>query len=168
MINRTTFHFGLVFSLLLGAAVVGCGGPDRPANFPDIYPCTLTFVQEGQPVAGVNVMLFSKGEPCPWVVSSITDEAGNASLRTHAKYDGCPKGTWTIVATKEEIADDPGSESEGDDGESGGSGDIYTLINPEYTSRDTSTLEITIEGKTKQTIDLGPAVHELIGNTSDI
>jgi len=68
-------------TILVTAALVGCGGEKKPVGFPPIYPVTLHVTQEGKPLEGASVALVAPDGSVPWVVGGTTDADGNVKLR---------------------------------------------------------------------------------------
>lgn len=153
------FRNVVVFCLLaLLGNVYGCGGDKRPDGMPKIFPCTLTFTQGEKPLAGAQIMLYTKGEPCPWTVGGTTDENGEAAIKTHGKFNGAPKGEWSVVVTKNYIV----YKNEKDV-----VGDVYSNVELDYTDKETTPLEFKTDGKTKQSFDLGEEVEIYLSDVND-
>lgn len=153
MFNFRNIIIFCLFALL--GNMLGCGGDKRPDGMPKIFPCTLTLTQGGKPLPGAMVLLYSKGEPCPWTVGGTTDDNGEAVLKTHGKFNGAPKGEWTVVVTKNIII----YKNESDD-----IGDVYSNVELDYTDKETTPLELKIDGKTKQSFDVGSEVQILLSD----
>ncbi len=79
---------------LLGAvaltAVVGCGGPKKPADLPELYPVKITVIQDGQPLEGASVMLNDPSLKIRFVMGGQTDAQGVAEIKTDAQFPGAP------------------------------------------------------------------------------
>ena len=105
-------------------------------------------------------------------------------MMTNGMYTGAPAGTYKAVVVKQEIdrsrqqdpyANVPNPEvdmmayqewymrNEGRITASGGrEPTVYTLINPQFASPDTTTLEVTITtGRNNHTLDVGPAIRKV-------
>lgn len=92
----------LIFILLLLPFVIGCQSK-FPANWPKIYPCKIQVVQNGVPIAGVDVTLIRVSDHGSWAVSGRTDQNGNAEIETSwtkAGQKGAPEGTFKVVLFK--------------------------------------------------------------------
>ncbi|MCL2120082.1 MAG: hypothetical protein FWH27_16820 [Planctomycetaceae bacterium] len=157
----------LLFAFFVCATISGCRDASRPADLPTLYPCILTFQQEGKPLVGAVISLEPAGKSSKWAVTSITDESGVARVVTHGKYPGAPEGDYAIVIYKEEneqektnrtTVDDLGNEVE-----VGGMISTYSCVEKDYTDPATSPLKITItKGKNEQNFECGKAVRVLL------
>ncbi len=89
---------------LLGAvaltAVVGCGGPKKPADMPELYPVKITVIQDGQPLEGASVMLNDPSLKIRFVMGATTDSKGVATIKTDAQFPGAPAGDFKITVRK--------------------------------------------------------------------
>lgn len=153
-------HFLLSFvsctlCVALCTAFVGCG-QELPDGMPELYPTTLTFTQEGKPLAEASVVLVPQFD-CAWMVSGLTDADGSVRLKTHGKYDGAPAGKFKICVTK--------TVSEGELPTMGSSQaavpmTFYQAVEAQYGKADTTPLEIEIgaDKKPVTSFDAGKAV----------
>lgn len=133
---------------------------------PKLFPCTITLVEEGKPAAGIEIFLYSKGEKIPWSINGITDDNGKAVLRSHGKFRGVARGTYSVVLSKR-VEENPSQQEAATD-------DIYqnvvnkkpiqvfSLVDLKYTQKETTSLEITVEKRTDQKFELGPPVRSLL------
>lgn len=89
---------------LLGAvalsAVVGCGGPKKPADLPELYPVKITVIQDGQPLEGASVMLNDPSLQVRFVMGGQTDAKGVAEIKTDAQFSGAPAGEFKVTIRK--------------------------------------------------------------------
>jgi len=89
---------------LLGAvaliAVVGCGGPKKPADLPELYPVKITVIQDGQPLEGASVMLNDPSLKIRFVMGGQTDAQGVAEIKTDAQFPGAPAGEFKVTVRK--------------------------------------------------------------------
>jgi hypothetical protein len=133
-----------MFCVLLN---VGCSNQrDKPKDLPALFPCTLTFTQDGAPLDGANISLHSKSK---WSVGGVTDENGNVKLVTNGFYDGVPADTYKIVVRKVVEVESNGEVVSRTD-----------VINAKFKKEGTTSLEITIsQGNNDQTFDLGKVVN---------
>ena len=96
MTYRLTLPF-LLFSLVLFG---GCGGPAKPAGFPDLVrPVTVKVHKDGVPLEGIMVSLHQKGETLPFNISGLTRTDGVATLQTSRNTyvkPGVPVGTFVV------------------------------------------------------------------------
>lgn len=151
--------------------VVGCKGQARPDGMPDLVPASFKVLQDGQPVAGVTVNLFTEGHGFP--VSGVSDETGLVKLSTYSQdYDGAPVGEYRVTAYKVEIT--PSEYGEECPNEMAAAQEwmskrcseyrpSYDLVNPECKNGGTTPLKISIKanGADPAELDLGPATHEM-------
>lgn len=151
----------MIFGTLLGVLVslTGCHGEPVPEGLPKLFPCELTFEQEGKPLVGAVVMLTSKNKPCPWSVGGTTDENGTAIIRTHGKFVGAPEGTFIVTVNKEELEDLPEDSNKRPM--------VYSLVDSQYTTSDESTLEVVVSAKTIENYDIGAEARIEAGRDGD-
>ncbi|GHT27924.1 hypothetical protein FACS18942_07840 [Planctomycetales bacterium] len=141
-----------LFILLLS----GCGGVERPADMPQLYPCEITVTAEGTPLAGATIGLYSAVPDFKWTIGGLTNEQGKAVVTTHGKYSGVPAGEYTVTVEKLEPepydAEKPPAQIK-----------IYTLTNPEYTDKDKSPLKLTVQKKkTSESVDTGKPIKAVL------
>ncbi len=86
--------------LIALVAVVGCGGQKKPADLPELYPCKITVIQDGKPLEGASVILNDPSGSSRFVMASITDAKGVATLKTDGKYAGVPEGKYKVLISK--------------------------------------------------------------------
>ena len=147
---RQTFPFFLSALLCCVFFFTGCGGDGgkraKPKDLPRLFPCTLTFTQEGVPLEGASIILHSEDR---WAVGGKTDEKGEASLVTNGHYDGAPAGTYKITVRKMITVQDAEGEVT-----------KQTDVIPDQFKREAMTpLEIEIgKSDNNKTFDLGKAV----------
>lgn len=138
----------------------GCSKSDRPADLPQLYPCTVTIMQDGNPLAGASVGLVAITE-VKYRSSSITDEKGCASMITYG-FPGVPESKYKVTVRKEIMGD----MVYGDNPSTGEKNALiryntYRTVEPKYSSVDQSPHEIEITNSkrgTEQTFDIGKAV----------
>ena len=102
-----TYRF-VVFSCLSASIVLmlsGCGGERLPPGIPKLYPATLTVMQDGNPLAGAEVIIINTDPAVNWPAGGITDQNGVLRLRTMGRYDGAPAGTYIVSVSKREVPD---------------------------------------------------------------
>ena len=154
-------HLPFFATLLIAITIIGCSDTPRPDGLPTLYPCTITIKQDGKPLEGADILLYDPAITDRWIVAGQTDTSGVAVLRTHGQFPGAPEGRFKVVVSK--------TESEG----RGWSGDepratwedikVYSFVAKEYGNRESTPLEIVIDGKKKsETFDLGTAERILI------
>jgi len=164
--KRSMFMLPLV--AVVATLFSGCAQEQKPDGLPDLYPCTLTLTQDGQPLAGATVQVLSADADGKWSAGGTTDEQGKVILVTYGKYQGVQAGKHKVVVSKQE-SDVPEGEMEAGivvPG-SGGGGTLptsYTLVEKEYTSQETTPLELEIvpDQDNDQTFECGKAIREKI------
>ncbi len=127
---------------------------------PDLYPCTVTLSQGGEPLEGALIHCQSDDPKLiRWAVTGQTDAKGVAKIFTMGKYEGAPAGTYAVVVVKEETEGaasstpvDIGETSTGDR-----SAPVFSLVSLEFTTKETTPLRITVEanGNSKFDLDCG-------------
>ena len=136
--------------LLLVFMIAGCGGSGgqrkKPSDLPPLYPCTLTFTQEGVPVDDAHITLHSDSK---WAVGGRTDEKGEVKPVTNGFYDGVPAGMYKITVAKMVIVEN----------EAGDTVKQTEVVDKTFRKKETTPLEIEIvKGNNDQTFDVGKAV----------
>jgi len=146
-----------VIVLLVTTVIYGCRSSNRVQGLPALYPCRLTLIQDGKPLADASVQLYAEEESI-WPVTGLSDASGTAILVTYGQFPGVPLGKYQIVVKKTR------SDRTGGDNEySSGITKVYSLIEIEHIKKDTTKLEITIEkGQNSLTIDVGKSVEILV------
>ena len=147
--KRTIIPY-LFFLLPLLMVSIGCNrGPAKPEGFPPLFPCTLTFEQEGSPLSGAVFSLLSVDDPSfKWSVGGITDEAGKAVLTTNGLHRGAPAGKYKITVRKMVVLARTEETLKRAD-----------VIDPLLQKAETTTLEIEIaKGDNEKTLEVGKAV----------
>ena len=139
------------FSVILA----GCGGEKKPDGLPPLTPLTVTITQAGAALEKATVMFIEtasdKGAQ-KWSVSGVTNDKGEAIMKTHG-FPGAPIGSYKVVVSKEEIIYDnstPPNVTE-----------RLNLVEKKYTSiRETDLKADVAEGMPTMTFDVGKAVRE--------
>ena len=90
----------LLFALLLVSACQRL--PDRPADLPELHPCTVSVTFGGEAIEGVTVSLVSDIQGYKWKAGGKTDEKGIVKLKTAFAYPGVPVGTFKVSFSKME------------------------------------------------------------------
>ncbi|RMG34298.1 MAG: carboxypeptidase regulatory-like domain-containing protein [Planctomycetota bacterium] len=100
---------GDVLLLLACAAVLGCGGgPDLPKTVP-VKGTVKT--KDGKPLANVTVEFVPDGGG--QTATGTTDENGNYTLTTPGVGEGAVPGTYKVVLSKTQAAEDTSIYSSG-------------------------------------------------------
>jgi hypothetical protein len=141
------------FALFL--LVCGCSGPSKPDGLPDRLPFEVTLTQDGKPLSEASVQLVSPD--VPWAITGNTDATGKAKVVTHGQFGGVPPGLYKVIVAKHEtettLSDDKKMQTL----------KIYSLVDPQYIDRNTTTLELTVEKEKKSaTLDVGSPIRVLI------
>ena len=97
-----SFRLSFVLSLIILLCLSGCGGASRPADLPKLYPASITVTQEGKPLAGAMVMLYSTADNFKWSVAGITNSSDTAELKTHGQFPGALLGEYKVTVNKTE------------------------------------------------------------------
>ena len=168
--------FAIIFSLLATVTLltVGCDSQKLPPGMPDLYPTTLTFTCDGQPLDDAVITLVPQDGPAKgqWVIGGRTDASGVLNVKTHGQYDGAPEGKMVVCVDKQRIVPGPISQTERPTDDIGAMQDydrkvreeqeIYLVAGQELKDPATSTLEITITpGKNRKEFEV-PKVDERI------
>ncbi|MDR2171354.1 MAG: carboxypeptidase-like regulatory domain-containing protein [Planctomycetaceae bacterium] len=145
--------------------IFGCGDKSRPVDLPPLYPCTITITQDGKPLAEASVTL-EPADPAnvKYKASALTGADGSVKMKTYG-FDGTPIGKYKIVVTKiiNENIEVKLNESTGK--EEATSYQKYRLVEPKFTSAETTPLEIEVNGKDKKlqkNCDVGKPIKEAI------
>ncbi|MDO5582167.1 MAG: hypothetical protein Q4G69_13650 [Planctomycetia bacterium] len=140
------YQIPLFFLFLLLVCAIGCGGPERPAGFPDIYPCEVRLTQEKQPLANASILLKSDLPDLDrWAIAGITDANGVAVLTTNGKFPGAPEGDFIVCVSKEEIEYGPEKMVQGEMVKTNPK--KFLCVEKIYSDSKTSPLKIKIEKK---------------------
>lgn len=154
-----------IILLIFITSIVGCGDKSRPSDLPPLYSCTVTVTQDSKPLEEVMVMFEPiDSADVKYSAAAITSADGNALMKTYG-FQGVPVGKYKVVVTKiiGEASEYKLNESTGR--EETVNSKRYRLIEPQFTSAETTPHEIEITGKEKnvsKTFDVGKAVKEFI------
>ncbi|MDR1382465.1 MAG: hypothetical protein LBJ67_01260 [Planctomycetaceae bacterium] len=157
------FCAGVSFTLI---SICGCGqSPGLPGDFPKIYPCEISVIQEGKPLEDAMVSLNPIGNTDKYAggCSATTDAHGKAFLMTYGQ-NGIPAGKYKILISK--LKDEGGKEVEDPFGiKSIQGGKVYSYIEAKYSDKNLTPYEIEIKDKKEvQTLqcDVGAAIHKYL------
>lgn len=89
------YRYFVLFAIFCCA---GCKDSGSPPDLPKLYPCTISVVQEGKPLPGARVELFSVDSQ-KYRPAATSDASGNATLMTYG-YPGAPAGKYKILVRK--------------------------------------------------------------------
>ncbi|MDO5580374.1 MAG: hypothetical protein Q4G69_04525 [Planctomycetia bacterium] len=162
------FFFAFSFLAIL-SVISGCSGEKRPDGMPKLYPCRITILQEGKPLANATVDLVSKNGSFKWSIMGTTDANGLAELRTHSLYKGVPSGTFSVAVEKREPESDPKKLENLPPEQRNKPIKIFSYVDAKYTSSDTSPLEMTVEkSPVSKEFDLGKPVRKHVDTLGKI
>ena len=159
--------------LFLSVALIGCGPADnRPDGMPPLFPTTITVTQDGVPLVGASVVLIPDDGSRDWYVSGTTNESGIAEMMASSRWAGAPRGTYKVMVRKFETApsriaplpddaDDAAREAH-EVALSNERLNAYTVVAPIFTDPARTTLNLTVDGRTDTTFDVGEAVRVLV------
>jgi hypothetical protein len=160
---KTLFSFLCICVSFTFISICGCWKTSNlPADFPKIYPCEITVVQEGKPLADAVVSFSPIGTAGKYSgsCSGSTDTSGLASIKTYAQ-NGVPLGKYKVLISK--WKDEGGTEVEDEFGSKSIKGaKVYSYVEAKYSDKDLTPFEIEIkEQKEVQTLqcDVGAAIR---------
>ena len=162
----------LILSLLIIGCLFssGCGDPSRPKDLPKLYPVKLTFTQEGKPLENAMVVLKNVDPSFKWSVMATTDATGLADIVSHGQFFGAPEGQYKITVIKEVQESAKGLTPQDENVDpaasvySRGMITVYTLVEKQYTTEETTPIEITVSRKKADNIksfEVGKSIREL-------
>ncbi|MCL2745278.1 MAG: carboxypeptidase-like regulatory domain-containing protein [Planctomycetaceae bacterium] len=130
---------------------------------PPLQSATIILMQDGKPLAGASVALFSEDNVnSPWSVGGTSDQNGHAVLITYGKYNGAPADRYKVCVSKVEIVTAPGG-NPADENVPMKRPDEFDLVEPKLKSPLTTTLSVDIKtGKSSIELDTGGAVRKKI------
>jgi len=164
--NTLVFRCALLLILVFPIAV-GCSEQTLP-GMPKLYKTQVTITQDGQPLAGANVIAINEDfASSPWSSGGTTDSAGVVHLRTEGKFTGVPIGTYKIAVTKledqsgivlpEKIATDA-EIAEYERLQRQAEAATFQVIDDKFGNLETTPLRLEVKGVTSQTFDVSPKV----------
>ena len=126
---------------------------------PKLVKVSLTIKQEGKPLSGATVALYSENPSFQWTIGGTTDGNGVVVLKTHGSYTGVPEGKYKICVHKfvregelQTLAN-PGAPPPKD----------YNTVESRYGQQNDTPLSIEIKAGGKyEPVDAGQAVKELL------
>jgi hypothetical protein len=169
----TTKNFYLSFFLcgVICSLICGCGGSiPVPDDMPAPQQTMIKVTSEGQPLSDASVTLMPVDVSNRWYAGAVTDSAGNAVIYTQSKYRGAVPGKYKITIVKRETTPsaivfpdaekDPNGYANAVDATAKEVRDSFDLIDPKWSSVNTTTEEIEIvTGKNNKTIEVGKPVR---------
>ena len=160
-------HWLKVLSVSCLLLTVSACGPQYPEGMPELYPVTLQFVQDSQPLTEASVRLIPEDSSNRWMTGGSTDSQGRVVLYTHAQYEGVPEGKYKITVNRFESSGDKQSMDDMMAGQKSQE-KKYNTVARQYTlpNQTPLVLEVRASGNTFEPFELGKAVHELIAAPS--
>jgi hypothetical protein len=140
--------------------LIGCTKSSKPSDLPPLYPCTLTFTQDGVPLAEATVRLISTTE-MKYHPASETGSDGKIAMTTYG-FPGVPADKYKVTVIKEILDNVVYRDNPSTGRKEMASFKRYRTVEPVYSSADSSPLELEITGREKkieQTFDVGKAVR---------
>ncbi|MDR2754783.1 MAG: prealbumin-like fold domain-containing protein [Planctomycetaceae bacterium] len=169
---RITQHFIFLITLIfvISGFLTGCSNNSQPSDLPKLFPCKVTITQEGKPLEGATVTLFSKTPPegRNWIISGKTNANGIAELVTQPYFSGAPEGEYKLLIGKTETDDSEVPSFEKDPKafekwteKTKGIVPTYSLINPDWNNKQKTPCEVKItkDQTNTATFDVGKAVR---------
>ena len=164
---RSCFFMALLLGTLCFA---GCGGEKVPDGMPELFDFTVVVTQDGKPLDGAMVILEDPKGKISYGVTAITDSSGKAKMTT-GQWNGAPAGEYNVAVRK-----DVGTESKYGNVEP--STDTaraqwranrkseyrptHRFVDDQFRDAATSGLTVSITGAGEATVDVSPAVDNVI------
>jgi hypothetical protein len=153
--------------VLITMITIGCS-QNIHEGLPPLYPCNITVIQDGKPLAEANVSLVRVDGDMKWVVCGETNSSGVTAIQTQMRYTGAPEGTYKVRISKTVSEGEPKLVSSGDSEQPLSVGEIpsYFVIDPKYDHFNTTPFEISIaKGKTNaESFDVGQSVKQPVSD----
>ncbi|MDR0335770.1 MAG: hypothetical protein LBI18_01630 [Planctomycetaceae bacterium] len=93
----------VILSLLVFVFLaVGCHRkPTRPADLPELTPCTISVTFGGEVIEGVGIILIPEDTQInKWRAGGKTDNEGRATMITSSVFDGVVPGNYVVSFKK--------------------------------------------------------------------
>lgn len=159
---RYPFMLLILVSLLV---LVGCNQELRPDGMPAIYPCVILVTQEGTPLADAGVSFAPLDASMNFSGSGTTDASGKAKIFTYG-FEGSPAGKFKVTVGKTIYEGGKESINPSSGAKTMVGQKIYSYVENQYTSFDSSPLEIEVKtGKNSATFEVGKAVKDFLGDS---
>ena len=150
----------LLILLFCGIAVggFGCQRENRPPGMPNLYPTTVSVIQDGKPLAEAVVALIPEDAANQWSSGGVTDARGQLTLMTYGQFRGVPAGKYKVCISKQELV---GELDYSDPASPRGSQELFEVIDQVFKSEATTTLEMEVSsrGKNNVSFDVGKSVR---------
>lgn len=109
--NSRYAYFIVCLVLALLPNVFGCGQVKRPDGMPELYPVTITVLQNGTPLEGARVGSFPADTAlAQWGGGGTTDASGKITMHSYG-FKGLVAGEHSITVSKEYFTRPPGMET---------------------------------------------------------
>lgn len=159
--SNCRFWVPILFFLSLAS---GCG-PHLPDGMPPLQPLSLMVTQEGEPLSGASVSLFSTDNSHSWTSGGMTSPDGTLNVFTHGKFNGIPMGKYKV--TVDCVASDLPAPKDATMEELDAHNrkhPAFRIVPMSYTDKNTTPLEIEVaKGKNRQTINIPEKVKLSLG-----
>ncbi|TWT73042.1 carboxypeptidase-like regulatory domain-containing protein [Allorhodopirellula solitaria] len=146
---------------ILPCIALGCAKEDRPEGLPELQPTVVKLVQGDAPLANASIRLIPQDSSNRWSTGGTTDENGEATLRTHGKYEGAPLGEYKVTVSKIES-----DASNGDVDDPSGAVDnkTYQLVDLAYQSEQKTPAKVSVSADQDPvtTIDVGAPIKKTL------
>ena len=145
------FNRVLCFLCVIVFLFTGCGKP-RPDGMPPLYPVTITLTQENAPLEGATVSLRPIDASNEWAANGKTNAKGVAIISARPDFKGAAAGKYKVLITKKDVVSTRGGSSAAP---AGGAliTEEWTYVDRQYTSVETTPLEIEVTKKGVAAVD---------------
>jgi hypothetical protein len=155
------FWVSMMLMCLVGLVSAGCADNSRPKDLPQLFPCTIKITQNNVPLAGATVEFVPTNQAdAKYRALAITDDSGTVQMSTYG-YPGVPSGKYKVVTTKNIDDDFVYAANESTGGRDVVDYKTYRMVEPKFSSAETTPHEIEILNKGKRVnaaFDVGKAI----------
>jgi hypothetical protein len=153
MLYKLNFLFIATIFLIV---CLGCtNNNSRPADMPELVPCEIKILSDGQPLPDVEVAFHHSDPNFRWQPGATTNSNGVAKMVTYGQFFGVVKGDYTVTVTKTERETfDPAHPPK--------QVKVFTFTDPKLTDPKTSPLTINVSGKTTQSFEVGQTEKKVL------
>ena len=139
-IRYTCFIAFLVAGFL--PCFLGCAKENRPDGMPELFPVTITILQDGAPLEGARVGTFPTDTALArWGGGGITDASGRVTMYSYGSR-GLIAGEHKVTVNKEDFTRPPGMETADRD-------EYEFFVDTKFWSTGTTPLTIDVQRNTK-------------------
>ena len=101
---------GVGFLLL---CMLGCSGQKLPDGMPKLFPCNITVLMDGTPLADASVTLVPfEGSAVTYSAGGTTNASGAVAIMVNGQFTGAPAGKYNVLVVKTFLKYEPGFEPE--------------------------------------------------------